>query len=92
MKFGIFDHLREGVPFPLALPPEFEPLRQHGGAFAGTPSGARDYIAEQIATADVTYIVCDVAFGDITPEEALRTVELLGKDVLPAFTDAEVAV
>jgi len=35
----------------------------------------------------VNYFVCDVAFGDLTLEEALQTVELLGNEVLPAFAE-----
>ena len=80
--------IRNGIPIPLQLPPEFEPLRTHGGAFAGTPAGARAYIAEQVERAGVNYMVCDVAFGDMRREEALRTVELLGKEVIPAFVEA----
>jgi alkanesulfonate monooxygenase SsuD/methylene tetrahydromethanopterin reductase-like flavin-dependent oxidoreductase (luciferase family) len=78
--------LRYGVPFPLPLPLEFEPLRQHRGAFAGTPDAAREYIAEQVDSAGANYFVCDVAFGDIRPEEAMRTVELLAAHILPGFT------
>jgi alkanesulfonate monooxygenase SsuD/methylene tetrahydromethanopterin reductase-like flavin-dependent oxidoreductase (luciferase family) len=82
--------LRKGVPFPLTqLPTEFGPLAEIGAAFAGTPAGARDYVAEQVAAAGATYFVCDVAFGDLTYEESLRTTELLGREVLPAFADGE---
>jgi alkanesulfonate monooxygenase SsuD/methylene tetrahydromethanopterin reductase-like flavin-dependent oxidoreductase (luciferase family) len=77
--------LRHGVPFPLPLPHEFEPLRQHRGAFAGTPDAARAYIAEQVESAGANCFVCDVAFGDIRPEEAMRTVELLAAHILPGF-------
>lgn len=78
--------LRHGVAFPLPLPLEFEPLRQHRGAFAGTPDAAREYIAKQVESAGANYFVCDVAFGDITPEEAMRTVELFAAHILPGFT------
>ena len=79
--------VQHGMVLPLPLPPEFEPLRAHGGAFAGTPAGARDYIAEQIETAGVNYFVADVAFGDLTFDDALRTAELLAREVMPAFAD-----
>jgi alkanesulfonate monooxygenase SsuD/methylene tetrahydromethanopterin reductase-like flavin-dependent oxidoreductase (luciferase family) len=81
--------LQHGIPFPLGLPTEFEPLREHGGAFAGTAARAREYIAEQVEATGVNYFVCDVAFGDLTREESLRTTELLGREVLPAFQESE---
>jgi alkanesulfonate monooxygenase SsuD/methylene tetrahydromethanopterin reductase-like flavin-dependent oxidoreductase (luciferase family) len=79
--------LARGVPFPLAprLPHEIGPLIAAGGAFAGTPEGARRYIAEQTETAGANYFICSLAFGDMTLDEALRTVELMGHEVMPAF-------
>jgi alkanesulfonate monooxygenase SsuD/methylene tetrahydromethanopterin reductase-like flavin-dependent oxidoreductase (luciferase family) len=82
--------IEKQVPFPLDLPTEFEPVQALGTAFAGTAAGARAFIAEQVATAGVTYFVCDVAFGDLTLAESLRTTELLGRHVLPAFRAAAV--
>ena len=75
-----------GSAFPLALPQEFGPLLAAGGAFAGTAEGARRYIAEQIETAGANYFICSLAFGDMTLDEALRTVELLGREVMPFFS------
>jgi alkanesulfonate monooxygenase SsuD/methylene tetrahydromethanopterin reductase-like flavin-dependent oxidoreductase (luciferase family) len=77
--------VQHGMVLPLPLPVEFEPLRAHGGAFAGTPAGARDYIAEQVETAGVNYFVADVAFGDLTVDDALHTAELLASKVMPGF-------
>jgi alkanesulfonate monooxygenase SsuD/methylene tetrahydromethanopterin reductase-like flavin-dependent oxidoreductase (luciferase family) len=81
---------QRGVPFPLqgVLADEFEVLRHHGVGFAGTPAGARDYIAAQAAGSGINYFVCDMAFGDITPAEAARSVELFAREVIPAFADA----
>jgi alkanesulfonate monooxygenase SsuD/methylene tetrahydromethanopterin reductase-like flavin-dependent oxidoreductase (luciferase family) len=77
--------LQHGVQFPLALPQEVGPLLAAGGAFAGTAAGARRYIGEQIATADANYFICGISFGDISHEEAMRTAELLGHEVMPEF-------
>src|SRR5579885_18719 len=75
------------VPFPLeaALPPEWETLQRHGDAIAGTPDMVRDYIAREIAATGVNYYVCDFAFGRMTHDEAMRSVELFAKEVMPAF-------
>jgi alkanesulfonate monooxygenase SsuD/methylene tetrahydromethanopterin reductase-like flavin-dependent oxidoreductase (luciferase family) len=75
------------VPFPLeaALPPEFETICQRGDAIAGTPDQVRKYIADEIAATGVNYYVCDFAFGRMTHEEAMRSVNLFAKEVMPAF-------
>ena len=77
-----------GVPFRLTIfPYEFDELQGAGEAFAGTPEGAKAFIEKQIKTSGANYFVCDVSFGDLTPAEAMRTVELLAREVLPAFPD-----
>jgi alkanesulfonate monooxygenase SsuD/methylene tetrahydromethanopterin reductase-like flavin-dependent oxidoreductase (luciferase family) len=76
-----------GIKLPMAvpMPEEIGPLMAVGGAFAGTPAAARAYIAEQVETSGANYFICDIAFGDIAPAEAMRTVELLGREVMPHF-------
>jgi len=69
----------------IPLPPEIGPQLAAGAAFAGTPAAARAYIAEQIATSGANYFICDLTFGDITLEEAMRCVQLLGREVMPHF-------
>jgi len=81
---------QRGVPFPLQgeLADEFEVLQDHEVGFAGTPAGARDYIAAQAEGSGINYFVCDMAFGDITLAEAKRSVELFAQEVMPAFAHA----
>ena len=78
------------VPFPLeaALPEDFAILQKHGDAIAGTPAMVRDYIAREIEATGVNYYVCDFAFGTISHDEAMRSVELFTREVMPAFADA----
>jgi alkanesulfonate monooxygenase SsuD/methylene tetrahydromethanopterin reductase-like flavin-dependent oxidoreductase (luciferase family) len=76
---------RHDVAFPLQLPPEIEPMLAAGAAFAGTPAGFCTFLDEQVAAIGATYVACDVAFGDMTLEEALRTTELIGREVIPRF-------
>jgi alkanesulfonate monooxygenase SsuD/methylene tetrahydromethanopterin reductase-like flavin-dependent oxidoreductase (luciferase family) len=75
------------VPFPLkdALPEEWDPLEARGHAVAGTPARVCDYIAAQVEAAGATYFVCDFAFGTITRDEAMRSVELFATRVMPQF-------
>jgi len=78
------------VPFPLkaALPDEWDPLQAQRHAIAGTPAQVRDFIATQAEAAGATYFVCDFAFGTISHEEAMKSVELFTREVMPAFADA----
>jgi alkanesulfonate monooxygenase SsuD/methylene tetrahydromethanopterin reductase-like flavin-dependent oxidoreductase (luciferase family) len=78
---------QRGLKLPMAvpMPEEIGPLIAAGGAFAGTPAAARAYIAEQIETSGANYFICDITFGDITLAEAMRSVELIGQEVMPHF-------
>jgi alkanesulfonate monooxygenase SsuD/methylene tetrahydromethanopterin reductase-like flavin-dependent oxidoreductase (luciferase family) len=78
------------VPFPLeaALPEDWLALQRHGDAIAGTPAQVRDYIAREIDATAVNYYVCDFAFGTIRHDEAMRSLELFAREVMPAFANA----
>ena len=79
--------VQHGLKFPLPLPPELGPLLAAGGAFAGTATGFRDFVEKQIEATGATYFVCDVAFGDLTAQESMRTVDLMAAEVMPHFAD-----
>ena len=79
--------VQHGRELPLALPREIGPLLANGSAFAGTPADATRFIAEQLEVSSANYFICDITFGDITLEEAMRSVDLLGREVLPSFGD-----
>jgi alkanesulfonate monooxygenase SsuD/methylene tetrahydromethanopterin reductase-like flavin-dependent oxidoreductase (luciferase family) len=80
---------RHGMKLPLNLPPQIGPMIQAGSAFAGTAAGFKRLLEEQIAATGANYIVCDVAFGDMSLQEAMRTVELLASEVMPSFQDRQ---
>jgi alkanesulfonate monooxygenase SsuD/methylene tetrahydromethanopterin reductase-like flavin-dependent oxidoreductase (luciferase family) len=75
------------VPSPLdgVLPEDFADWHSMRGGFAGTPEGAREYIAAERDEAGINYFCADLAFGDITFEEATRTVDLFAREIIPAF-------
>jgi hypothetical protein len=83
---GHMRHLwdRFDMEFPLALPPEIGPLIDAGAAFAGTAPGFRQYVADHAESIGATYVCCDVAFGDVSFEEAMQTTELIGREVIPS--------
>ena len=72
-------------PVGVVFPAEFDELAQTGVAIAGTPEQVRDRLAALAEQAGVNYLVCRMAFGDLTFDEAARTVDLLTREVLPAL-------
>jgi hypothetical protein len=77
--------VQNGSKLPLGLPPEIGPLLAANAAFAGTAEDFETFLREQISSTGATYFVCDLAFGDLTPEESMQTVKLLGEEVIPHF-------
>lgn len=76
---------QHGMEFPLPLPPTIGPMIDVGAAFAGTAAGFREFVADGIEAIGANYVTCDVAFGDMTFDEAIQTTRLIGEEVMPAF-------
>lgn len=79
---------QHGMEFPLGLPPEVGPMIEAGAAFAGTAAGFRRFVAQSVESIGANYLACDVAFGDMTFDEAMHTTELIGTEIIPAFAGA----
>jgi alkanesulfonate monooxygenase SsuD/methylene tetrahydromethanopterin reductase-like flavin-dependent oxidoreductase (luciferase family) len=78
---------RHGMEFPLGLPPTIGPMIEVGAAFAGTPAGFRDFVSSSVESIGANYLTCDVAFGNMTFDEAMQTTQLIGQEVIPAFAE-----
>lgn len=78
---------QRGMDFPLNLPPKIGPMLEVGAAFAGTAAGFRQFLSDSVASVGADYIACDIAFGNMTFDEAMTTTELIGNEVIPAFAD-----
>jgi len=76
---------QRGMEFPLRLPPEIGPMVDVGAAFVGTAGGFREFIADSVSAIGADYSTCDVAFGDMTFDEAMQTTQLIGNEVIPEF-------
>jgi alkanesulfonate monooxygenase SsuD/methylene tetrahydromethanopterin reductase-like flavin-dependent oxidoreductase (luciferase family) len=77
------------LPSPNALFPEqFEEAETQGRAVAGTPDRVREFVQASIDEGGLNYLLCRFAFGDITCDEALQSVELFRRHVRPAITPA----
>ena len=79
--------VRNGMKLPLGLPSEIGPLLDAGAAFAGTAGNFKTFIENQVEATGANYFVCDVAFGDLTPEESMQTIELIACEVMPFFSE-----
>ena len=77
--------VQNGTKLPLGLPPEIGPVLAARAAFAGTASEFKNFLDDQIRSTGANYFVCDVAFGDLTADESMQTVKLLGEEMIPQF-------
>jgi alkanesulfonate monooxygenase SsuD/methylene tetrahydromethanopterin reductase-like flavin-dependent oxidoreductase (luciferase family) len=67
------------------FPPEFEEAVEDGYIIAGSPSSVRDRMRKADAVSTVNYSICRLAYGDLSFEEAGRSIELFATEVMPAF-------
>ena len=58
-----------------------------GLAFAGSPASVRDFVARARDEAAANYLALEIAFGDISEEEAGQTARLFAGEVMPAFKE-----
>lgn len=78
--------VRHDAPLPRhRRPPEFDAMAAQGRAVAGDPDTVAAFLAERLAVAEANYLVGQMAFGDLTPEETTRSVELFARHVMPVF-------
>lgn len=66
-------------------PADFETLQRRGQGIAGSPASVRGILTDQVAASGSNYIVGQFAFGDLTPAECRRSIELFAAEVMPAF-------
>jgi alkanesulfonate monooxygenase SsuD/methylene tetrahydromethanopterin reductase-like flavin-dependent oxidoreductase (luciferase family) len=81
----------EKTPPNLKFPMDYDEAEAAGYAISGTPAQVRDRVVRDIAESGVNYFLCRFAFGDMTREEGLRSVELFAREVMPAVTPASAA-
>jgi alkanesulfonate monooxygenase SsuD/methylene tetrahydromethanopterin reductase-like flavin-dependent oxidoreductase (luciferase family) len=75
------------MPSPQVIFPErYEDAEAQGRAVAGTPDRVRDFLQQAIDDAGLNYILCRFAFGDMTGDEALNSIDLFTRHVMPDIT------
>lgn len=80
LRFGVFDHI-EPVPQQKQRP---HPNRVGGVALAGAPRAVREYMDEYLATG-ANYFVCSFQWGDLSHDQAMRSIELFATEVMPHY-------
>ena len=86
-SFLVLWHRHGQMPSAHAVFPErFEDAEAQGRAVAGTPDKVRDFLMKSVRDAGLNYLLCRFAFGDITGDEALNSVDLFTAKVMPDLT------
>jgi alkanesulfonate monooxygenase SsuD/methylene tetrahydromethanopterin reductase-like flavin-dependent oxidoreductase (luciferase family) len=75
-KFG-FQHTHLAVDYEQAL---------RGSLIAGTPAEVRAALERHIAESGVNYVLLQLAFGNLSHAQSLRTLDLFVREVQPALT------
>ncbi len=69
----------------LFVSPSYEVARRRiGSVIAGSPDTVRAELTRHLAESSVNYPLVQLAFGNLTPAQSLRTLQLLAAEVLPA--------
>jgi alkanesulfonate monooxygenase SsuD/methylene tetrahydromethanopterin reductase-like flavin-dependent oxidoreductase (luciferase family) len=71
-----------------SYPEDFDALLESGQAIVGSPGAVRERLAAQIDATGVNYVLLDLAFGDLTLAESLRSLELFLEGVRPLLLPA----
>jgi alkanesulfonate monooxygenase SsuD/methylene tetrahydromethanopterin reductase-like flavin-dependent oxidoreductase (luciferase family) len=77
----------EGPQFARSAVDTVENAISGGAHIAGSPETVREKIAEQIAALGVNYMVIAFNIGDMSHEDALRSITLFGNEVMPKLLD-----
>lgn len=66
---------------------DFDAVLANGQAIVGSPDTVRETIAAQAKEAGLNYFLLRFAFGDLTLEESLRSVDLFASRIQPALEE-----
>jgi alkanesulfonate monooxygenase SsuD/methylene tetrahydromethanopterin reductase-like flavin-dependent oxidoreductase (luciferase family) len=83
-SFNHLFELRGGAPIH-QRPPDFDGLRAAGQGIAGSAATVTAYLEAEIAESGANYLVGQFAFGDLSLDESLRSVDLFTRRVMPAL-------
>jgi alkanesulfonate monooxygenase SsuD/methylene tetrahydromethanopterin reductase-like flavin-dependent oxidoreductase (luciferase family) len=73
------------IPIPLNFPEQFEEAQAAGLCIAGSAQTVRNALIPDIEESGVNYLLCRLAFGNLTMEESMQSVALMQHEIMPAF-------
>lgn len=73
------------IPLPLNFSEDPDEAIKAGLCIAGSAATVRARLQDEIAESGINYLVCRLAFGNLTLEQSLQSVALLQHEVMPAF-------
>jgi alkanesulfonate monooxygenase SsuD/methylene tetrahydromethanopterin reductase-like flavin-dependent oxidoreductase (luciferase family) len=65
--------------------PNFDEIRHGGRGIAGAPETVAEMLRAQAAEAGIDYVLGQFAFGDLSLDESLHSIELFARKVMPAL-------
>jgi alkanesulfonate monooxygenase SsuD/methylene tetrahydromethanopterin reductase-like flavin-dependent oxidoreductase (luciferase family) len=69
-------------------PPDFDGLTAVGQGIACSPATVTAFLSREFAETGANYCVCQFAFGDLSLDETLLSVELFAREVMPVLMTA----
>jgi alkanesulfonate monooxygenase SsuD/methylene tetrahydromethanopterin reductase-like flavin-dependent oxidoreductase (luciferase family) len=75
------------LPPPPNVPSSFEQALDDGFCLVGSPSTVREMLKRQVVEAGVTYVMCQLAFGDLPLAASLQTISAMRSTIIPDFTE-----
>jgi alkanesulfonate monooxygenase SsuD/methylene tetrahydromethanopterin reductase-like flavin-dependent oxidoreductase (luciferase family) len=61
-------------------------LERIGHGVAGSPATVQSYLARLQDETGVNTVVCQMVFGDMSFDDAARSIRLFGREIIPAFS------
>ena len=71
----------------IPLAGSFEEARREGTLIAGTPDMVRGEIEQQVAETGINYLIAYPFFGAMQLSDALRSLQLFTREVMPRIAD-----
>ena len=76
-----------GQQIPIPLSPDYDTARAAGTLVVGGPDTVRAELLEQAGIAGFDYLVLQLAFGSLTHDDEMRSLELFRTEVMPALAE-----
>ncbi len=74
------------IKIPVNFPEDVEEAHESGLCIAGSASTVRDRLLKDVEASGINYLLCRLAFGNLTLEQSLQSVALIQHEIMPAFT------